>query len=140
MIARKSVYWKMGIIMLVVAGVFVYCGYSKKHSLNIKIDGLEKVVLLSSHSGHLEIVKEEDIRYTIKRINRIKVFLSNELPGERSPVAWMTLYYSNNEEAKVYFYGGMVWYGEELYTTGLLTNWRLNQLFKHFKELKEGAV
>ena len=135
MISRNLSYRKIGIVILLVAGILcaVYYSYSKRHSLNIKIDGIEKVEIMTTQEDDFETVKVEEVKYIIKKINKFKIYPTDELPGESSPYAVITLCYGNNEKEDVYFYGGMIGYNGEVYTTGWLTNRRLNQLIKNLQ-------
>jgi len=88
---------------------------------------------MSTQEGNFESVKEEVVKDLVKKLNKFRIYASKELPGESSPYAIITLYDRNGGKEIVYFYGGMIGYNGEVYTTGWLTNRRLNQLIKNLQ-------
>lgn len=121
-------------MLFVIFGIFsMYYYFSKKNSLNIDAEIISKVEIITQGEYHLVTEEKKEINNIIKKINKIKFYTTNDLPGERSPYAQIILYDRNSEEKTVYFYGGMAGYNNELYTTGFLTSWQLQQIYNKAK-------
>jgi len=121
------------IILLVIFILFLtYYVLAKKNSLNIDAERISKIEIFTQPiligDYHFVIEEKKEIKDIIKKINKIKVYPTNELPGESSPHAHIILYDQNSKKETIYFYGGMAGYKKELYTTGFLINWQLKQI------------